>query len=673
MNRTKKIFAILLSLQCATVSAQTSPGRCSFESQLASDEQALLDGVKSALTPMSNNPACAAQAGQIRTFEQALTAYNQQSAATDGVSCMNYEGHWNSRFNDFANNWNSPTGDSAYSSCRGKTNREEAIQCAALITSSQKSTQKTNCESQRDTITTTASNALRTQTFQTGLTALNDVISNSECMESAGERKINLIQNAVGLASQAATIAMLGTGVGLLIGGAAQLVNAAIGNIFRNPSRQAMAVLDNRENFSKIACLYEQVENKALRCERISASRQVDVLKNMFDQSSQFCDENGDVLRQNELMTSIDGIIRNLNTAPAEGRPAPGLTQESFDSLVDQLREPFAGKDGSKLDVAQRSAREVKERLDAALADDASLTAFLRESESSTPLSSTQLRRQHRELSARRDRAAAVLALVNAVKEADAKGTQMGDSDRQNVEKLLKEFNGGSMSFTGAFNDVMITRASFGDDFGSRLAAYNSRLLEASVHHQRVELYQNLNEVSSASFEDGGRFAEAKTAIGPHLHRVLRRDMDTLLERAKRLADIPGGTPSRAMLETLRTQEESVIYPIMRACNQLRTVMATDQRRGSVEPGLSGQPSVCQVFHCGNGLQTFENYLEVSGVRGLDLRNCDATCRAHYDRYVCQAKSSLSSARERMKSELLRNGTICGRTLRQAFERAEGP
>lgn len=676
--KTRSLIASVIALQCALAGANAPQGsRCSFESQLAPDEQSLLDGVKTALTPMSNNPACQAQVAQIRTFEAALTAYNQQNSAagSGGISCMNYESVWNSRFDDFANNWSAPAGaNDSFSSCRGRSSREEAIECAALVTSTQKSQKRTSCESQRDTITTTASESLRTQTFQTGITALNDVLLNQECMTSAGESRLNLIQNAVGLASQAATISLLGTGVGLLVGGAAQLVNAAIGSIFRNPTRQAMAILDNRENFSRIACLYEQVETKALRCERISAGRQLDVLQNMFDASAQFCEENKDVLSQNDLMTTIDQVISGLTPqAPAAGGAAPTpqeLTQETFDSIVEQLSGSFPGTDVTKLQVAEHSALFVSRQLGMALRTDESLTAHL-EAQGETDLSRIQLRRRHREVTEEKERADSVLAVIRAVRVADARGTQMSEEDLARVQETLREFNAGETSFSGAFNEVMRNRASFGDNLGDKIAAYNSRLTEAQIHRSSNELAQSLRRVSTSSFEDGGRFQEARNAITPHLRRTLNRELDTLIDRVKSLSGIQPGTPDSALAETLRTQEESVIYPLLRVCNQLRTVMDSS-RASDTNASSRAQPSVCQAFNCANGMKTFEDYLERNGVSGIDPRRCDVNCRSHYDRYICEERSSLPTIRGKIKAEFLNNGTICGKSMREAFRRADG-
>ncbi len=676
MKRIKKTLIFILALQM-TFSHAAEGGNCSFESQLAPDEQALLENVKSALNPMSNNPACQGQVPQIKTFEQALTVYNQQASAlnTGGISCMNYEGAWNSRFDTFANNWNAPMVDPAdpFNICRGKPSRDEAIQCAALVTSAQKSSKKNTCDSQRDSLNTAASNELRNQTIQTGLTALNDVFSNPECVQSAGERQIGLVQSAIGLAGQAATIAMLGTGMGLLVAGAAQLVNAAVGNMFRNPSRQAMAILDNRENFSKVACLYEQIENKALRCERITASRQVDVLKNMFDTSSQFCQENQDVLRQNDLMTNIDQIIKNLSTPPAVEANTESLSQEKFDSLVEQLNETFPGSDVTKLGVAEHSAHYVSEILNQALESDESLLAYLSRSKPGENFSGTQLRREHRELQAERDRALAVRDVIVAMKNADAKGTQMTIEDLKAVETKLKEFDAGNHSFTGAFNQVMMTRATVGDNLGDKLAAFNSRLDDAQNHRLRVEFITNLNRVSTTPFEDGGRFMEARDAVSPHLKKLLIKEMDTLIERVKDLEEIRPGNPDRALQETLRTQEESVIYPILRACNQLRTIMAKPNRTGELDASVEGQPSVCRAFQCQSGLNSFEDYLQSAGVSGLNLEKCDANCRSHYDRFVCQERSSLTTLRGKVRIEFLNNGTICGKSIRDAFHRASGP
>lgn len=671
MKTWKKGLTVLLSFSVSISSVHAQ--KCSFESQLSPDEQGLLDGVKQALTPISNNQACQAQAAQIKTFEQALTAYNQQAnvAAAGGVSCMNYESVWNANFDNFSNNWNAPTGtDESYATCRSKPTREAAIECAALITSAQKSAKRTACEGQRETLSIQAGQQLRTQTFQTGITALNDVINNQDCMNSVGERRLNLIQNAVGLASQAATIAMLGTGVGLLVGGAAQLVNAAIGNIFRNPSRQAMAILDNRENFSKLACLYEQVETKALRCERISASRQVDVLRNMFDQSAQFCEDNQDVLAQNDLMTSIDGVIKQLNTNPPQGQPAPSMAQETFDNLVEQLSRPFPGTEVNKLQVAEHSAHFVARRLEMALENDDTLREFLRKTENKTDLTGTQLRREFRDLTARRERALAVYEIIRAVREADSKGTQMTADDLKVVEQKLKQFNAGSSSFTGVFNEIMLDRASYSDNLGDQIGAYNSRLEEAKVHRQRMDLFNNLNRVASNSFEDGGRFSEAKTAIVPHLRKTLGRELDTLIGRVKSLSQIRPGAPDRALQETLRTQEEAVIYPLLRTCNQLRTVMAVG--RSGTDASMRGQPSACQAFNCANGLNTFENYLQTNGITGIRPDRCDVNCRSQYDRFICQERSALASIRSRVKDEFLRNGTICGKSIHEAFRRADG-
>lgn len=677
MKRFKQLLALVISLQCALAGAQNVSGGCSFESQISPDEQAILENVKTALSPMSSNPACQAQVGQIKTFEQALSAYNQQATAISGagISCMNYESVWNSRFDDFSNNWSAPgEADDSFATCRNKTSKDDAIQCAALITGRQKSTKRTACEAQKDTLTNTAGLELRTKTFQTGLSALNDVLTNPECVQSAGERRLGLVQSAVGLASQAATIAFLGTGVGLLVGAAAQLANAAIGNIFRNPSRQALAVLTNRDNFTKIACLYEKVEDKTLRCERITAGQQMDALKGLFDTSEKFCATNSDVLSQNELMLQIDSVIKKLNvpaTPAANASVAPVLSAETFDGLVEQLNEKFAGKEESKLQIAEQSSREVKEKLDSVLSNDEALKQYLSETEEDKDISTAQLRRHHRELSTRRDQAATINKVLTAIREADAKGTQMTAEDRANVEKLLKEFNGGDKSFTGVFNDVMTTRATFGDDLGTRIGAYNARLDEARFHQQNLLLARNLERSNSAGFEDGGRFGEARVAVTPHLFRLLKTEMGTLLERVKKLTRVAPGTPSEALKETLRTQEESVIYPLLRACNQLRTVMVKTEG-GSFNAGISGVPSICQAFHCEKGLNSFEDYLARRNISGLNVKSCDVNCKSQFDRFICQEKNSLITARAKIRNEFLTNGTICGKSIQDAFSKAKG-
>lgn len=665
-------------------------GQCAFEPQLSLQDASLLANARNAIHVLRGNNKCQAVTAQFDAFEAALKSYNQQTGADrvpgyDGnlnVTCANYTEIYDSQYSTFSDNWRNPASDinDPYYACQGKDEREEAITCAAVVVGRQKSLKKSQCDAQKDAISAQATADLLSNSYKTGLQAVQAVLNNNDCIDAAGEQKLSFIQSAVSLASRGASLSALGTGAGLLIGAASEVVGSAIKNFFTNSikNKDRMVVLENRDSFTKVACLYEQVEAKAIRCDRISASKDFDALSSSVGAYKSFCDANADILSANSTIPQIQLIMQNLKEQPKtpaeEGRvPAAAaeakLEQSSFDALMTNLDQKMPGTEQTVLEVGLQASEEVAQFLSGVISSDENLLGFLRDQSDQKDYTGTELRQWKAKIEDSRKSAQAVADVLKTIHVANAKGSSMSPEDLALVEASMKKFDGGSLNFIGAYNRVMIQRATNGDDLGEKLKAYNAKLSESLVHEQNLAHYNLLGVKSTSSFEDGGRFLESRDLIRPHLERLLTKELDALTMRANLLKAIPVGTPPAALKEHLQTQEESVIYPILRACNQLRSVSAEYRKGDTLDVSGRRGHDICAAFDCKNGNQTFEDYIAENKLSTIDPKKCGALCTPHYDRYICDQKGSLIATRNRVKKELLENGSICGQSLATAFRK----
>jgi hypothetical protein len=664
-------------------------GQCAFEPQLSAADASLLSNARNAINILRGNNKCQAVTAQFDAFEAALKSYNQQTGADrvpgfDGnlnVTCANYTEIYDSQYSTFSDNWRNPASDinDPYYTCQGKDEREEAITCAAVVVGRQKSLKKSQCDAQKDAISAQATADLLSNSYKTGLQAVQAVLNNNDCIDAAGEQKLSFIQSAVSLASRGASLSALGTGAGLLIGAASEVVGSAIKNFFTSSikNKDRMVVLENRDNFTKVACLYEQVEAKAIRCDRIAASKDYDALRSSVEAYKSFCDANADILSANSTIPQIQLIMNSLTPRPQSSadkrEPAEAaeakLEQSSFDALMTNLEKKMPGTEQSVLEVGLQASEEVAQFLGDVTSTDEKLIGFLKEQTEKEEFSGAELRQWKASLEDSRKSAQSVADVLKSIHGANAKGSSMSAEDLNTVEAAMKKFDGGTLNFVGAYNRVLIQRATNGDDIGEKLKVYNAKLSESLVQQEGLSHYMQLGAKSISSFEDGGRFLESRDLIRPHLERLLTKELDALRVRASLLKAIPVGAPPAALKEHLQTQEESVIYPMLRACNQLRSVTAEYKKGDTLDVSGRRNHEICAAFDCKTGNQTFENYLASNNLQSIDPKKCGALCTPHYDRYICDQKGSLKSTRDRVKTELLENGSICGQSLANAFRK----
>ena len=264
-------------------------------------------------------------------------------------------------------------------------------------------------------------------------------------------------------------------------------------------------------------------------------------------------------------------------------------------------------------------------------------------------------------------RAQGVQSVLNSIKSADSKGTQTTADDIKNVEVAMSTFAKDSGNFISAYNEIMVARATlFPDDLATKVSAYNMRITQADAMTQVIDRYNSKKAQSISGFQDNGNFSDATAGIRPHLKLLLDQELDVLVNRARELSDIKPGVPSTALKEQMRTKEEEVLYPILRACNQLRSVMSID----ADDTDTNKEHEACKAFNCDQGTPTFEDYLTQNGLPKKDSEGCENTsCQAQYSRYICQVRTKLPGIRNNLQNEFLTKGTICGKSMSRAFEK----
>jgi hypothetical protein len=681
-----------------------SNGQCSFEPQISADDKTMLTNAERAVKSLREFDKCKALINQFEAFRGAVESYNLQTGADrlpgyDGataINCSNYEQIFDLEYDYFLNYHDasvdlmSMTSD-PFANCRSLAS-SEAISCGAIVTGRNKALKKKQCDISQSAINAQKQSQLLLQSYKSGLEAIQAIINHDQCLDASGDQKLTLIQSAVGLAGRAASIGVSGGPQGLLIGMATDVIGSVVNKIFNSTQKgkDNLSILENRNNFTKLACLYEKLEDKANRCDRISASQEVEKTAKISNEA-QTClaGTHQDVIKVNSFVKELDQIVKTMATPPAPvvveapkdqkdkdtSQPtAPKITppkvlkQDEFDSIVQKLNEAFPGTQGSVLEAASKSTTETIAKLKDLMSSDDKLKAHLEKEKKGTPATGVQLSQFKTKLQNDLKQAEAMDSVLSIIKASDDKGTQMGSEDLDAVSKNLRAFADEKLSFAGAFNKVLSTKVYLSpeDDLSGKIKAYNLKIDEASVYEMTLKRHMDQTNLSQSQFHDNGNFAEAKLAMRPHLKKILDQELSTLFSRGKNLKDITPGSPSTVMKEQMQTQEEEIVYPILRACNQLRSVMNADGAGLDTDE----EHEACKAVNCPNGTKTFANYLNEKTAKINDAESCQSTqCQGLYARFVCQERTKLPTLRHQLKNEFLTKGTLCGRPLAQAFGR----
>lgn len=667
-------------------------GQCSFEPSLGEEDEALLENAKNTLSALKSSTQCKPLENQISAFETAMTQYSSYNAADrelgqEGnldVNCNNFERLFNEEFEFFINNNASVSEGDYYDNCSEMESRSETIECATKINAEKQVRKKHECETFKTSLADRGRSETIRDSYRLGLEAMRSVINNEGCLDSSGDQRLSFIQAAVNLTGRAAALNNGASG-GLLIGAATDLLSSLVTNIFKSNNRDNLTILENRQNFTKLACLYETVERKARRCDRVFANRTVGDTESAYRESINCLSTDlKPVVQADGFLEQLNDIIVKVQStrAPASGgQSVPGAEQSrreqaefDFDALAQNLSMPFPGSndDSSLLDIGVQAAADIIVQLTDIVADETKLKDYFRRvqslSESPEQPTSPNLRLFQRQLNEEIKKANQVSSLLAAIQNANNQGVGLTEAHLDVVRQKMSSFGeNGVMNFNSAFNEMLKFKATLSEDnLSEMIINYNAQVDIMNDHKAVVSSYNQSKQVASTEFNDDGNFNEVRKAIHPYLSKMLNGELDILEERARRqLVGVPVGRPPREIRELMQKEEEELIYPMLRACNQLRSVMNEGRRFDTTD-----QHSVCNAFNCEKGLKTFPDFLKSENTNVTDPEVCrSATCRGQYDRFICSETTSLRSLRSKFKNELLEKGTICGKSVNEAFKR----
>lgn len=648
--------------------------RCSFRPSLSPEDSAVLANAMTTIQSLRDNEACQVMAPQFDAFQRAMESYNayngtDRSAGYDGrvnVNCSNYEQIYDVSFDFFVSNHSSRNNNlpPEYQSCIN-TDRAAAINCAAQVTGQLKANKRHSCEEAGVAINQAERARLVGATYEAGLSAVNAILENQSCVDATGSQRLSFIQSAVGLAGRAATIGA-GPVAGTLIGAATNVVTSLVNNLFRNGNRDTFTQLENRANMAEIACLYEELEDKANRCDRLLAGI---ANENSLPavQAAQACiaGSHSAVSEVDRLLNQASNIVSNLNAPPQDGETAEEFSEQMFNNLAESLEATFPGTNQTVMDVGEQAADNIINALQGALASDESLRSYLIAQNGGQNLAMSEMRTRGHALRERLERAQRVKATLQAIRETNS-SLSISSEQLQNVRNNLS----GSVNFMGDFNLVLQEQISEENDLSENIVNYNSMLSEARQYRSVIELYNNKERIRNSSFDDDGMFDMARNSVRPYLADMLRTDLDDLRRRAvAELSVMPTGAPqNRAIEDERRNKGESIIYPILRACSQLQSVMNEGDRPGFQSARIDDQHEVCRAVTCEQGVQSFSAYLAANNRTVPDEEVCvSEPCTAQYSRYICEQKGRLPTIHQNMRDEFVNQGTLCGRPLREAF------
>ncbi len=651
--------------------------------EVSQDDRLLLTSARQMASSLRNNSEQCRQATQ-QTFDafntsvQDFNNFNDTSRPLNPdspiqASCSNYERFYDLQYDQFVNTSSNPDVMDMFSQCRGKP-EAEAFTCAQQIISTARIQKRNTCETSREFISAQRSSQLQVDTLRTGVDILTAMLNNDQCIGEDPNQRMNIVQSAVSLASRAASLSVVGSPLALGIGAVTGLLQSAIGRLFRRGNRDPYVADQNQQNFEKVACLYEQIEGRARRCDRDAAEQYTVRERSRFNESTQACETLGDVNGPDNLFREISSVIGELaprstaavpaGEAAVVAAPQSGAAAnfpETFNSLMERLVTPssqFGGNGETPLSVGLQSAQDVINNIDLMLADNSPhLDTYMQAKNGGQPLTNPARNRERSRLREEKARAESLKNLLTIMDQVGNSANQTPE-DLARVRTAMSEFDGGSMggnplNFAGAFNQTLSMRAELSDDMGNRITAWRSRLSQFQLHQDVINRYNQNRAKSGSQFNDAGSFQNQVNILRPYLKDQMQSELRRLSRNAQAVVQ---DTSRENVINMRNTNAENILWPMVRACNLLQSVEAEND--------------VCPKLACanGNGVKTFAQYLAAgNGNRECTLQSCPA----EYNTFICQNKGTGVTAAigNRLKNEYVASGTICGRPWNEVFRR----
>lgn len=668
-----------------------SQGECSFNSNLNQTDQDLLTSAGSTLDNLENSDRCRSVVQETnQAYSRALAAYRTLSgldraggyAGSTPIDCTNYVVQYDNQYErfiadlaiqgprvqDFANS------NEVVNNCqRFIGDNAAATNCALSIASQLKETQRRRCEDLSESQAGRAQAQMQVDAVEAGMAAISSLLNNSECVPRAGSgAAATLGQAGIQLAGQAATMAVgIGSFASTLIGGATSLISTIVGRLFGNNATYAQQLRDY-DDLQGLACMYEQVENRNLRCNIRAASEEIDAENGEVERQANIarqCLGQGLNSYQNDISSFLDSLqtvatrlsvqpaVTNSNEEVEAPEPPRPIDFNEYASIMGQLEQNLPGTNTSVLAFATSSAQDVEQKINSALTNPTELAA-LAQSREVTVDSAIQRRQFSENLRAEVQRIASLREVLSYMTNMNTdEALASADTHLATLNTMITSSGLGNGGVTAAIEDVLRTRQNQtlfpNDSTATRIQNYQALNARSNFYRGQVQNFERLRREANQRIQDDGNFGLAQSGLKEFINRRLNNEFR---ERADRLDDAfrglsVGPTTSQETRTNRRILYDRHIGPLIKYCNQLRTVM-TGIGAGSRPNGLNSE---CARFVCENGMQNFP------GTTGNST--CSGDCILNYEKFVCQQTLRLEEIENRLTSEFLEQGQVCGRSL----------
>lgn len=647
--------------------------QCSFKTILEQDDARVLSGVLSAIQSLEGTDSCRPPQGQDRSSTLLANAIANYQNSNGGnlpggyvgnvtTTCWNYERLFNQEYDYFLASFDpalDATNAQTFRPCATAEDRAEAVVCAAQILSSQKSRWEYTCAQASQAVATSETVATQIEVMQLAMRTLEEMINNPGCVDSTGAARASLIQNGFQLASRAAMIGMdPSSPFTVLASGAVGLISRLLGDLFTSEPQSQQLI--SRTQFNDLACMYEDIEERAFRCARNGIESQLNA--NMDVERMVCADLNGASLTSylnglDSFIPQLSSVTRQLATVPADG--SNPLTSDQVQAMARELQQPVARVDGQDLplsslltDAADRLLANISPNMNRA-----QIEAYIRAN--NLNIQPAGYRALRDELTAAH---AAAGALKNFVDQARQKGSVLETEFDLTAEQLNEVRSAVPAGGLTSIETVLRLAQRHATSEADQIALFNARLDQGKALGAVVTAQNDRRAILANIPQDNGIMEGHRRGLQVMMARRFENELDRLVAQA----EIDQRNFNHANTTQVRKQEivTQSLYPMVRMCNQLRT-MAIEME---TFPRPDALPRACNNFICGDNsmLGTFRYEMERAGNlarTGMDNRGrcTTADCNGFYSQFICKERNKIESIKSNLYNEFDRRGTICGR------------
>jgi hypothetical protein len=647
--------------------------QCSFKTILEQDDARVLGGVLSAIQALEGTDSCRPPQGQDRASALLQTAISNYQNANGGnvpggfvgnisTTCWNYERLFNQEYDYFLATFDpekNSTNAENYRSCASANDRDAAVVCAAGELSEQKSRWEYSCAQASQATSTAETISTQIEAMQLAMRTLEEMISNPGCVDATGAGRAGLIQNGFQLAARAAMIGMdPSSPFTVLASGAAGLISKLLGDLFTSEAQSEQLV--NRSQFNDLACMYEDIEARAFRCNRNGIEAQLNA--NMDVERRICADLNGSSLTSylnglDSFLPQLSSVTRELSSMPAEN--ANPLTSDQVHAIAGELGQAVPNGDGQTVPVSSLLG-EAADRVLAGTKPNMTrpeIEAYIREHGlTTTPEGYRELRD---ELTAAHTAATSLKGFVDQIQQ---KGTVLQtefDLTPEQLNEVRSAMPAGGLS---AIQTVLSVAQRQSPDESDKIALFNARLEQGKTLGAVVTAQNDRRAILANIPQDNGIMEGHRKGLQVMMAKRFEDELERLVDQAK----VDQRNFDHANTTQVRKQEivTQSLYPIVRMCNQLRTQAIEMESY----PQPDRLPRACNNFICSDNsmLGTFRYEMEVAGNlarTGMDDRGRCSTvdCNGFYSQFICKERNKIETIRSNLYGEFDRSGTICGR------------